>query len=210
MTEKNIKKSQNIQLKIIFVRYYKIFIIIGAALILFFSYFFILKPKYEQVGIGGNYNLKAVKEEVNKREIFLKDLAELISRYQQINTNDLSRINQALPQGKDIAGLLVQLQNLAENNGLLLASVSVSDPTEPMAGKNGKAEIKQLSVNLSLIGSQNNIYRQLKEFLDSLETNLRLFDVSAVYFTPGSPAFSVNLITYYLNSSNWEILTPNS
>ena len=202
MTEKNIKKSQNIQLKIIFVRYYKIFIIIGAALILFFSYFFILKPKYEQVGIGGNYNLKAVKEEVNKREIFLKDLAELISRYQQINTNDLSRINQALPQGKDIAGLLVQLQNLAENNGLLLASVSVSDPTEPMAGKNGKAEIKQLSVNLSLIGSQNNIYRQLKEFLDSLETNLRLFDVSAVYFTPGSPAFSVNLITYYLNSSN--------
>ena len=210
MTEKNIKKSQNIQLKIIFVRYYKIFIIIGAALILFFSYFFILKPKYEQVGIGGNYNLKAVKEEVNKREIFLKDLAELISRYQQINTNDLSRINQALPQGKDIAGLLVQLQNLAENNGLLLASVSVSDPTEPMAGKNGKAEIQQLSVNLSLIGSQNNIYRQLKEFLDSLETNLRLFDVSAVYFTPGSPAFSVNLITYYLNSSNWEILTPNS
>ncbi|HLC90059.1 MAG TPA: type 4a pilus biogenesis protein PilO [Patescibacteria group bacterium] len=202
MTEKNIKKSQNIQLKIIFVRYYKIFIIIGAALILFFSYFFILKPKYEQVGIGGNYNLKAVKEEVNKREIFLKDLAELISRYQQINTNDLSRINQALPQGKDIAGLLVQLQNLAENNGLLLASVSVSDPTEPMAGKNGKAEIQQLSVNLSLIGSQNNIYRQLKEFLDSLETNLRLFDVSAVYFTPGSPAFSVNLITYYLNSSN--------
>src|SRR3989344_1906815 len=202
MTEKNIKKSQNIQLKIIFVRYYKIFIIIGAALILFFSYFFILKPKSEQVGIGGNYNLKAVKEEVNKREIFLKDLAELISRYQQINTNDLSRINQALPQGKDIAGLLVQLQNLAENNGLLLASVSVSDPTEPMAGKNGKAEIQQLSVNLSLIGSQNNIYRQLKEFLDSLETNLRLFDVSAVYFTPGSPAFSVNLITYYLNSSN--------
>ena len=201
MTEKNIKKSQNIQLKIIFVRYYKIFIIIGAALILFFSYFFILKPKYEQVGIGGNYNLKAVKEEVNKREIFLKDLAELISRYQQINTNDLSRINQALPQGKDIAGLLVQLQNLAENNGLLLASVSVSDPTEPMAGKNGKAEIQQLSVNLSLIGSQNNIYRQLKEFLDSLETNLRLFDVSAVYFTPGSPAFSVNLTTYYLNEN---------
>ena len=195
---KSRKKSQNIQLQIIFVRYYKIFIIIGAALILLLSYFFILKPKYEQVGIGGNYNLKAVKDEVNKREIFLKDLSELTNHYQQINANDLARINQALPQGKDVAGLLVQLQNLAENNGLLLASVSVNDPTEAMAGKDGKSDIQQLSVNLSLIGSQNNVYRQLKGFLNSLETNLRLFDVSAVYFTPGSPAFSVNLITYYL------------
>ena len=195
---KSRKKSQNIQLQIIFVRYYKIFIIIGAALILLLSYFFILKPKYEQVGIGGNYNLKAVKDEVNKREIFLKDLSGLTNHYQQINANDLARINQALPQGKDVAGLLVQLQNLAENNGLLLASVSVNDPTEAMAGKDGKSDIQQLSVNLSLIGSQNNVYRQLKGFLNSLETNLRLFDVSAVYFTPGSPAFSVNLITYYL------------
>ena len=160
-----------------------------------------MAPKYEQVGVGGSYNLSAVKAEVNKRQDYLNNLNELINDYQKISQADVGRIKNVLPADKDVAGLFVQLQEIAEKNNLLLASVNINETPEAITAQDAKSQIKQISVNLGLVNPAVNSYQKIKNFLSDLELNLRLFDISAVYFTPGDKTFSVNLVTYYLGQN---------
>ncbi len=69
---------------------------------------------------------------------------------------------------------------------------SAARPATPALSGN----IGKLNITLNLMGSENN-YLDIKSFLTALESNLRLFDVNAVYFSPGTPTFTVNLTTYY-------------
>ena len=106
-----------------------------------------------------------------------------------------------MPADKDVAGLFVQLQEIAEKNNLLLASVNINETPEAITAQDAKSQIKQISVNLGLVNPAVNSYQKIKNFLSDLELNLRLFDISAVYFTPGDKTFSVNLVTYYLGQN---------
>ncbi|OGY42859.1 MAG: hypothetical protein A2729_03015 [Candidatus Buchananbacteria bacterium RIFCSPHIGHO2_01_FULL_39_14] len=194
-------KNNNLALRLIFLRYQRPFSFAVVILVLLLSYFLILAPKYEQVGVGGSYNLSAVKAEVNKRQDYLNNLNELINDYQKISQADVGRIKNVLPADKDVAGLFVQLQEIAEKNNLLLASVNINETPEAITAQDAKSQIKQISVNLGLVNPAVNSYQKIKNFLSDLELNLRLFDISAVYFTPGDKTFSVNLVTYYLGQN---------
>jgi hypothetical protein len=205
-------KSNLSPMKLAFLRYHKLLTLFLAIVLLVFSYYFILAPKYQQVGGGGRYNLDTLKEELEKRQSYLKDLQTLISSQRQISQTDLERLAVILPDQKDIAGLFIQLQQLAQNNNLLLASVNINEIAEvkpPVkSSKTSKKdekplpptnEPKKLDINLNLLGPTRVSYSEIKNFLADLENHLRLFDVNAVYFTPDLAAWSVNLYTYYLS-----------
>ena len=195
------KKKESYQLQLLLFRYYKLITAVLIMLIVVGGYYLILRPKYEQVGVGGSYNLSAVKAEVNKRQDYLNNLNELINDYQKISQADVGRIKNVLPADKDVAGLFVQLQEIAEKNNLLLASVNINETPEAITAQDAKSQIKQISVNLGLVNPAVNSYQKIKNFLSDLELNLRLFDISSVYFTPGDKTFSVNLVTYYLGQN---------
>ena len=42
-------------------------------------------------------------------------------------------------------------------------------------------------------------YPAFKALLDSIEYNLRLLDVNAVYFSPETNNYSLNVFTYYVD-----------
>ncbi len=197
---KKIKDNKFLQLKIVFLRYYGIVIFLFIIIIIASSYYFILNPKYQEARVGGRYNLNSLQQELNKRSSYLTDLKLLDSNYKKISSSSIEKMKMILPEERDIAGIFVQLEHLAQENGIFLAGISVneteSDDRNIQISEKGRA--KRLSISLNLISvNENGDYREIKNFLSSLENNLRLFDVNAVYFSPTSPNYSINLFAYY-------------
>lgn len=193
--------EQKNDLKILFSRFYLIITAVLVAVILAVGVYFILLPKYWQARANSSQVYQALIKEEAKRADYVKTLGELIANYKKINSQEVNKLKTLLPPGKDFAGLFVQLQGLAEENNFLLSSVNISEMPDqtPAAGQKKSANtVKKLSVNVNLIGGKTSGYENFKSFLASLEQNLRLFDVEAVYFTPQSPKYGLTLFTYYL------------
>lgn len=191
------KEKKNLQLKIALARYYKLITAIIIIAIVASGYYFILEPKYQQVGSGGAYDLDRLQSELAQKQSYFEDLRELDANYQKVSKEKLTALEKILPAQRDIPGLFVQLQALAEEHSLFLASVSINEVPEAIKSKEKVSTIKRLNISLNLIGSENSGYDEIKEFLSTLEYNLRLFDVNAVYFSPDSPTYSINIFTYY-------------
>lgn len=148
-------------------------------------------------------------------------LAALKQKYEAM-PEEIARIIQALPSQDDIPGLLVQLEQLAAQNGLILNNVSFETPEKAGAGGSAAggvnanltskktslpAGVKTLEIKLSLTGPQGSF----SAFLPAIEKNLRIMDVSEISFGAGSSDtvsetavdtsrdFSLSLITYYRN-----------
>jgi len=197
--EKN-QRRKNIQIKLVMLKYSRLITAFLVVAIIASSYYFILEPKYQQVGIGGKYNLDTLKNEVTKRKEYLANLKNLISDYKSISQEELKKVKQILPTEKDIPGLFVQLQALAESHGLFLSGISINeaaDTAKSKAKQSSVREIKKLNLSIGVVGPEDNNYERLKVFLTALENNLRLFDVNAVYFSPDSPTYSLEIFTYY-------------
>ena len=75
----------------------------------------------------------------------------------------------------------------------MLTTINFNDT--PAASNNG--EIKKISISGNLFGSGGNNYREIKNFIASVETNLRLLDVDSVLFNPNSSAYSLTILAYY-------------
>jgi Tfp pilus assembly protein PilO len=158
--------------------------------------YFVLMPKYN--------SYKDLKNQVNKREQTLSDrqkmqvdLKELEDNYSsaKMKVKDISNI---LPKEKQIPELLVQLEAIAKENSMTLASINVT----PAAEEKG-VNYKSLRISLGLAGS----YSNLKKYLDSVERNMRIMDITSIDFsaTPvvaQGPAdvfsYTVNIKTYFI------------
>lgn len=191
------KKEGNIQFKLAILRYYKWITVVAVILIFALSYYFVLEPKYQQVGLGGQYNLDSLTEELDKRKVYLEELKKLEANYEKISQDEIEKLEKILPAKKDIPGLFVQFQALAEKHGFLLTSISINDIPQNEKDTQKVANLSRLSISLNLIGRGSGSYDEIKSFLSTIEYNMRLFDVNSVYFSPDSPDYSINLFTYY-------------
>lgn len=163
-------------------------------------------PKLQQI-----LNLRQQAEE--QKEIFLEKqnllvkIEELSKSYQEGKKN-LEKINHILPSGQDIPNLIVQLEALAFEGGLVLENIRFSLPEEKKAGRAQEVRTKKevaledynsLTVDLSLIGD----YSAFKNFLKAVEDNIRLMDITSISLSPEareeSQLFNFNLQvkTYY-------------
>ena len=183
------------QLKFAFVRYHKLAVGLIVVVLVAASYFFILEPKYQEFGADSKNNIDNLRAELVKRQKFLENLQILTSNYQKFSPQEIARLQHLLPKESDIPGLFVQLQALTLGNNIFLAGVSINE--SPEAAQTKIEGVKKLSININLVGSAGGGYDEIKRFLDALENNLRLFDVTSVFFSPDSNNFSVNLLTYY-------------
>lgn len=191
------RQTKNLHLRLAIFRYYKLISVLLLIIIVVAGYYLILLPKYEQVGAGSRYNLETVENEFSKRLAHLASLQQLIQNYNKISQTELVKLKTILPREKDIPSLFVQLQDLTASHNLLLTSVSINETPDLIKAAETFGTIKKLNISLSLIGTQADTYDQIKRFLSALESNLRLFDVTALYFNPDSPAYTLNISTYY-------------
>lgn len=198
------EKSSKRLFQSLVIQYFRLITGVLIILILLIGYFVLIGPQYNSLKEKGILNYQAQREKLANRKAYLDKLKELQAKYAQLNTKDLESLSYFLPVGEDIPGLFVQAEALAKDNGLVLQNIGVNQPavSSDKAGitvKKESAGIGTLSLVMTLTGGSG--YGGLKSFLDSLEKNVRLFDVESVNFSPDGQNYSVNAKTYYLTQS---------
>lgn len=167
-------------------------------------------------------DLKLWQGKLGETQVLSQKLETLKQKYEAMS-DQVDRVNQALPKGIDTPGLLVQMEQLASQNGLILNDVTLTMPVVPKAKKatvlseDGTAVpvatpkavqksalpagVKNVIVNLSLSGSQDSF----GTFLSALEENLRIMDIVKIDFSEkgslesvqASKDFKISFNTYF-------------
>lgn len=177
---------------------------IAGAFLMLFNF---IQPAYEGV--------QKLKSEVRAREGFVanqqdavKKVQGLISKYN--NQTELWEVfSLTLPFEKDVAGALTQLAGLVQNTTLGASGFAVSGDSASSGMGNAKStqggtvDLSRPLGNMQFQFSFTGSYDNLKNFLEKLEHNIRVFDVSSLSIFPaGKPnqdfyRVDVRAATYY-------------
>lgn len=175
-----------------------IFLLLILALVLIG--WFLVWPAFQEVFQGREalalWQQKSVQAQESKQK-----LTDLEAKYETMQEEE-NRVLNAVPPSEDIPGLLIQMEALASQNGLILTSLNFVYPESEKGaravlmetGDSGQAPASSavtlpsaslpagvdiLTLNLKLSGN----YNSLKNFLKAIENNLRLTDVSTINFS---------------------------
>lgn len=168
-----------------------------AVLVLAAGYFALLGPKYREITVGGGFDMTSLESEHRIATARAANLQQLVDTYEATDQAVLDRLDAMLPERPDNAGIFEQLEALALANGFALGTVSiepVAAPSDPAAAEAQAGRgIEQHGISIVLGGGT---YGTLKGFLDDVESNLRLLDVTAVSFVGDTGPYQISMTTY--------------
>ncbi|MFZ4631747.1 MAG: hypothetical protein ACOYL8_00900 [Patescibacteria group bacterium] len=193
----NNQKNKN-SLNIFLNDYFNIVIVFIVIIVLAASYFIVIQPKYDETMAAIKSNIEQQQKIYTDQQKKLESLKTISDLYSKISPSDLKKFNGVLPDDYVKESLFGELDEIITANGFILNSVSVTKEGENADGTKvaGLGKVSQVNIKLSL-GSVS--YNGFKNLLKLLETNLRLFDITQLNFTPDSNAVSFSLTTYYYN-----------
>lgn len=113
----------------------------------------------------------------------------LLSRYNAIDPNNLDRLQKLLPDHVDNVRLILDLDNLATRYGLALENVDVSSAEASNAEKTATSIIgggNKKYESITLRFRTRGTYATFGQFLDALESSLRIVDLTNLTITPDS------------------------
>lgn len=142
-------------------------------------------------------------------QIFMAKLEQLARIYRE-NRESIDKIDSILPKKQDIPNLIVQVEALVLEQGLILDKLDITVPAEETSGIINPEDIlikkdtavtkyKTLMISLGFTGD----YSALKNFFKATEENMRLIDIDSVSISPESSEvpgifkFDLSLKTYY-------------
>jgi len=181
--------------------------VILISVVVFFAILFLLVlPTYNKTGLLRGM----LKDDTNSlketEEVFAK--ANQLKQVYEARKDEINKVYYILPSGSDIPNLIVQLEALASENGLILDKMNfikktlikkiATEETATTPESEPQKEYKTLGVTLSLVGN----YNSFKSFLEALELNMRLMDIKSITFSGQKEAvgftFNIELEAYYL------------
>lgn len=172
-----------------FISYFNWLLVVWVLLIIVSGYYFIILPGYNKTSeeIGATVSSQSVL--YDNRQQYLTQLLKINDDFKNISATQLKRIEALLPSEAGGEELLLQLESIAANNGVLLTSLKFEKLDE-------KREVSVLKINLSLSGVD---YVSVKNLLSAIEKNLRLINVTSLNFTASGGISSLEMEAYYLN-----------
>lgn len=186
-----------------FNKYFKPILILSVLVILAVAYFVFLSPLMAKRQELSESVIKNKRDELQKTQLIHDGLSQLTDRYSEIDEYLVDKVLNILPSSSDLPNLYYTLEQLASNANYRLLSTNVSLPSDKNKsnaeldtpiGVDEPKKIKRVDIILNLEGSG---YSNLKKFIDSVENNLRLFDIKSVSYDPAKITISINLVGYY-------------
>lgn len=184
-----------------------------------------LYPKYQGIRNQGLLDYGNKKENLENRQLYLERLEDMITEYDTINQQEVDDLKKLLPETQEIPELFVMLDQLSKDMGFVLERVSftpgsVTKKTSSSSGStnaNSKTALLGTSnayaaeeydtpsqlgaINIVLgISSEEFSYARFKTMLETIESNMRILDLTTVNYNPEASSFSLSLTTYYLVS----------
>lgn len=154
-----------------------------------------VKPLWADIQ-GLNSSKQELQTAINNMKERAKDRDRLLEKYNAIAEEDLARLNEMIPPDVDIAKLLVNMDDLAKTNGLILKRIDAKESKEGSAVVGGGPQnFEPISLELSVAGS----YQSFRNYLAALEKNLRLIDVADITFSASekdSYEFTIRAVIY--------------
>lgn len=123
---------------------------------------------------------------------------DLLSKYNSIAKSDLEKLNQILPQSSDTGGALVSLERIAQDRGIRLKKVEFKTDVDNKVKVIQSPNSMFNTLDLSFIISSS--YDLFKSFLDAIERNSRIIDITNISFSVGQTnlfEFIVQADVYY-------------
>jgi len=161
-------------------------------------FFFYTNPQYE--------NIKTLQAEASDYNTALTQSKTLIAerdtlktQYDQIPAADLDRIQKLVPDSVDNVRLIIDINGIALNRGLTIRNIKI---TSGQSGGTtlGPDESPYGSIDLSFTVTSS--YNTFQQFLQDLESSLRIVDVDSLSFTATDKTdqydYNVSLRTYWL------------
>ena len=142
--------------------------------------------------------LELKKENANnlaQRKQLAANLERLIGQYNE-RVSDLTSFSKAIPVGQNIPELLINLEALASENGLIFSGVNFKPEDLKAPG------IKTLIMEIKVKGS----YPAFQNYLKGMEKSLRLFDVTSISFNgiaPGQVNVNLNNLEFNLSVNTY-------
>lgn len=184
----------------LFTDYYGTFFLLLIALYVATG-FFVIKPK-----IDYNKQVEAdtlvLRQEIENERFYFDGLSRSVAAAQAISPEVLDRVDKALPREVSIPELLVILSGAARLSQVELNNLVFENSSVVVPGTKGP-----LPLNIAMSVGANN-YLEVKNFLQILETSLRIFDVQNINVTgldQEKTNFSLQLKTYYYPAVKEEV-----
>jgi len=191
------------------------FIILGTLSALALFVVFVIMPSWDVLNVD-RVTLSYRQSALEQAKSLNQKIEELNSQY---TNEELESVLSVLPKQEELSALLIQLERLATGNGLIMESVNFSKIEQPPAAQesqpapesenvtpdvgqitlqeNPTTPYKVLLVSLKLSGG----YDAFKSYLQAVEKNLRLMDVTSLSLSSAGTSqnffFTVNLRVYY-------------
>lgn len=167
-------------------------ILLFAVLIMIFK---VLVPLYGLI----NNAVEAVEQnKINlaERKKVAINLEKLLGQYNERAT-EITSFNKAVPVGQSVAEAIINLEALASENGLVFLESSFKSKDST-----GVGGIKTLIANIRVKGS----YTAFKNYLKSLEKNLRIVDIIKISFSSEISAqagYTTDNVTFDLTANTY-------
>ena len=156
--------------------------------------------------------LSEVKIENEKRledvKTLEKEFAVLQEKYKKISNEEKEKLNKVLPETVDNVRLILDINNIADNYGIVIRNINVSggpigeeqentQNTKRSTTENNNTAYGVISLGFSVVAT----YDVFKSFMQDLEKSLRVVDITDFSVSTGEGEFynySVKLNTYWL------------
>ena len=179
--------------------YFNIIMVFVVIIVLIGAYFIVIKPKFDATMTAIQSNLEQQQTLFNSQQKKLSTLKTISDLYNKIPSSDLQKFNGVLPDNYVKEELFGELEEMITQNGFILNSVQIvkndaAAATDTTLPQNPKVGVINVKLALSAVN-----YQGFKNLLKLMENNLRLFDVTAVSFSPDGNSAGITLSTYYYN-----------
>jgi len=153
---------------------------------LFLAVWFGVWPMWSEIS-GIRAEIKSKQGTVNLERQVIEKLNS-ISQVLDAQRSNVERLEQAIPITEARPELLSIMENLASQNGLSLKNISIDAVPEDTAaakrsarageGVSGPVSLKKVNIDVQSSGG----YSAFKSWLNAIETNLRITDISKISF----------------------------
>lgn len=174
----------------IWVRYYTSLVALAVILVAVIGWFLVIGPAYSEYSA---INLEPKQQEQEQLQDALDKFNQIVKDWDAVSEQDKKRLTYFLPTEQDIPGLIAILDETAQQSGFMASKVTLTYVDQPVFPN---SDIYPILLSASIQGGG---YRELKNFINKIETNLRLMDLNSLSFQTEGESYLINLAAYYLN-----------
>ncbi len=210
-----IKISKQVSgLSVFIYKYFKIIILIEVIFVLIIGYFLIIAPQIFQIKEYKKL-IEQKQSDLGRVKDYQKDSQFLESEYERLKSKlseDIDKLHEILPPEKNLPELMTQIEALVEDQDLKLGSIALDSsedlPTKKssLIAENEKAKLEAGMISEAKITlfvfAEDGGYKKVKNFLEALETHIRLLDVISFAFDSNIKSYSIIFKTYYLKDES--------